>query len=254
LIGLFGGVYSNHLALEAVLDDAGRRGIERAICLGDVGGSGPRPDRSIEILRARGVETVQGNYDDSVGHAREDCACGYTDPRDEAYASIAYAYTLANTSEPGRAWLRSLPASIRFEHAGRSVLLCHGSPRQTNEFLWESRSPDAFLERLAADSGADVVAVTHTGIPWVRRLPSGRLFVNVGAIGRPPNDGDPSVPYAILSADDVRIVRVGYDHERMAGEIAQVGLPAEFAESLRTGWWTTCVECLPAKERALGRW
>ena len=31
--------------------------------------------------------------------------------------------------------------------------------------------------------------VTHTGIPWKRRLPSGKLVVNVGAIGRPANDG-----------------------------------------------------------------
>jgi hypothetical protein len=30
-------------------------------------------------------------------------------------------------------------------------------------------------------------------------------------------------------------------------------LPDEFTETIRTGWWTTCLECLPAKERARGR-
>jgi hypothetical protein len=30
-------------------------------------------------------------------------------------------------------------------------------------------------------------------------------------------------------------------------------LPAEFAETIRTGWWTTCLENLPAKERARGK-
>jgi hypothetical protein len=30
------------------------------------------------------------------------------------------------------------------------------------------------------------------------------------------------------------------------------GLPAAFVETIRTGWWTTCLEILPAKERAKG--
>jgi hypothetical protein len=30
------------------------------------------------------------------------------------------------------------------------------------------------------------------------------------------------------------------------------GLPAEFSETVRTGWWTTCLEVLPAKERRRG--
>ena len=32
------------------------------------------------------------------------------------------------------------------------------------------------------------------------------------------------------------------------------GLPAEFAETIRTGWWTTCLENLPARERARGKY
>jgi hypothetical protein len=32
------------------------------------------------------------------------------------------------------------------------------------------------------------------------------------------------------------------------------GLPGEFVESVLTGWWTTCLEILPAKERARGRY
>jgi hypothetical protein len=31
-------------------------------------------------------------------------------------------------------------------------------------------------------------------------------------------------------------------------------LPEEFVATILTGWWTTCLEILPAKERALGRY
>lgn len=31
------------------------------------------------------------------------------------------------------------------------------------------------------------------------------------------------------------------------------GWPAEFAETIRSGWWTTCLENLPVKERVRGK-
>ena len=37
-------------------------------------------------------------------------------------------------------------------------------------------------------------------------------------------------------------------------DIYQGGVPAEFAETIRTGWWTTCLENLPARERARGKY
>jgi hypothetical protein len=60
----------------------------------------------------------------------------------------------------------------------------------------------------------------------------------------------------MLAAEEslaVEFVPVYYDHELLASEMAQEGLPGEFIETIRTGWWTTCLEILPAKERARGR-
>jgi diadenosine tetraphosphatase ApaH/serine/threonine PP2A family protein phosphatase len=252
----FGGIYNNHLGLTAALADARRRGAEAVYCLGDVGGFGPHPDRSIELLRAEGVPTVQGNYDDSVGHAKADCGCGYSDPRDNHFARISYAYTLEHTSAVHRPWLAALPPSLRFEAEGKRYLLVHGSPRQTNEFLWESASPDHLLEQLMQAERADVLLCTHTGIPWQRRLPSGRRVVNVGALGRPANDGRTEVWYAFLDTAreaPFEFVPLTYDHLGLAREMRDERLPEEFVETILTGWWTTCLEILPAKERLRGR-
>ena len=131
-----------------------------------------------------------------------DCQCGYTDPRDNHFARISYTYTFRNTSEENKAWLRTLPMSLRLEVGGRRVLLCHGSPRKMNEFLWESTSPDAFLEYLLDEFQADIVCVTHTGIKWHRALAGDRHFVNVGVLGRPENDGNTPVWYALLAIED----------------------------------------------------
>lgn len=254
-LALFGGVYSNHLALRETLRDIERHGADLAYCLGDLGGFGPHPDRSAEILRAAGIPTLRGNYDDSIGHARADCACGYTDPGDEAFAQRSYDYTLARTAETHRAWMRALPEQQRLEVAGRRVLLCHGSPRQVNEFLWDSACSDAFLCWLCETHEADVIACTHTGLHWHRRLPGGRHVVNVGAIGRPAHDGRTEVWYASLELGAELAVAfrpVTYDHETLACEMEAEGLPAEFVATVRTGWWTTCLENMPAKERRRG--
>lgn len=258
-VALFGGVYSNHLALRATLEDASAAGAGAVVCLGDLGAFGPHPDRSCEIVREAGIPVVQGNYDHSLGNDLPDCRCGYTDPRDNHFAALSYRYTYHRTSGRHRAWMRTLPRALRFRMADRRILACHASPRRMNEFLWESTSPDHFLLRLLEEAGADVLCVSHTGIPWFRRLPGRRAVLNAGAIGRPANDGRTSVPYALLSLDgcgepQVEWRRVAYDHERLAAQMREEELPEEFVETVLTGWWTTCLEVLPAKERAAGRY
>jgi len=257
-LALFGGIYANHLALEAALADIAARNITGIYCLGDLGAFGPNPDKVYPLLKDHGVKTLAGNYDDSLARDLPDCQCGYTDPRDNHFARLSYQYTYRNTSEENREWLRSLPGEIRFELAGRRVLLCHGSPRRQNEFLWSSTTPTHFLEKLCADYAADVIAVTHTGLKWQRRLPSGKLFINTGALGRPENDGSRETWYTVLGEEEDRIIAefipVSYDTETLALEMRAEGLPEEFAETIESGWWTTCLEILPAKERLLGRY
>jgi len=251
-VALFGGIYSNYLALEAAIRDAQSRGVDAMFCLGDLGAFGPHPDRAIEILREHHIGCVRGNYDDSIGRAFGDCQCGYTDPRDNYFAQISYDYTLANTSAENRAWLRALPGEIRFDLGGRRVLLCHGSPRRMNEFLWESTTSTHFLTSLCEQHAADILCTTHTGLKWRRNLPGGKQFLNVGVLGRPENDGQTNVWYTLLEHSKTTFIPVAYDHQRLAAEMQAEKLPEEFIETILTGWWTTCLEVLPAKERRRG--
>ncbi len=279
-LAFFGGVYNNYLALEAAISDARQQGADEMYCLGDLGAFGPHPDRVFPLLHHAGVQCVQGNYDDSIGNELNDCQCGYTDPRDNYFAQISYDYTLEKTSPENRTWMKGLPGEIRFERDGVRFLLCHGSPRRTNEFLWESTTSTHFLNKLAADQQADVILSTHSGIHWTRELNGERRFVNVGVLGRPENDGRTNVWYAMVrtgadavqhdedvsehfanvlagdmaAAYDVRFVPLEYDHSRLAAEMTEEKLPEEFVETVMTGWWTTCLEVLPGRERRAGRY
>jgi predicted phosphodiesterase len=256
-IAVFGGIYNNYLALDAALADVRRRGVDAVYCLGDLGAFGPHPDRVFPLLQEHHVLCIQGNYDNSIGNDLADCQCGYTDPRDNHFARISYQYTYQNTSPANRAWLRTLPGQRRIELGRYRLLLCHGSPRKMNEFLWESTTPTHFLDRLAAEHDAEVILATHTGIKWRRRLAGDRHFVNVGVLGRPENDGRTCVWYAMIEARPdftVEFIPVEYDHRRFAGEMRSEKLPEEFVATILTGWWTTCLEILPGKERRRGKY
>jgi hypothetical protein len=101
------------------------------------------------------------------------------------------------------------------------------------------------------------VVCTHTGLHWSRLDVAGHGVVNVGALGRPANDGRTEVWMTLIEerSGDLAVehVPVPYDHERLAREMRGEGLPEEFVETILTGYWTTCLEILPAKERGRGR-
>jgi hypothetical protein len=200
---------------------------------------------------------LQGNYEQALAADAPDCRCGYTDPRDNHFAELSYRYTAEHTSPAFRAWMGQLPARRRVRVGEREMLLVHGSPRRVNEFLFESASPDPFLETLLDRAAADAIACTHTGLHWHRALPSRREVINVGALGRPANDGTRSVWYALVEARatklEVELRPLAYDHATLAAEMRSERLPEEFVETILSGWWTTCLEILPARERERSR-
>lgn len=254
-IAVFGGVYSNPYALAALADDSrARRCGEHMYCLGDLGGFGAECD-AIWPLLARGVQTIAGNYDVAIGRGDEDCGCGYASERDNHFAQLMYDYTRAHTSPAFAAWMAALPVQLRTEIGGVDVHMVHGSPLAINDFMWESLDDDALAARVRA-SGARLLLCTHTGIPWQREV-EGTLIVNVGAIGRPANDGRTEVWYAVIDLDGgeirgVELVALAYDWRAQAASMRAAGLPEPFVETIETGWWTTCLEIVPPRERSRG--
>ncbi|MYS23804.1 Radical SAM superfamily protein [Streptomyces sp. DvalAA-14] len=255
-IAVCGGPYGNPYALQSFVDDARARGAERLFCLGDLGGFGAEVNALWPILTDNGIECVAGNYDVAVARRDTDCGCGYRDPKDNEYAQLVYDHTLATTSRDFAAHMGTLPTELRETIDGVDVHMVHGSTLALNDFWWESLPEEEHRLRVDA-SGADVVLCTHTGLPWQRRI-GDTLAVNVGVLGKPANDGRREVWYAILDVSDghvaAELVPLAYDWQAQARSMRGAGLPEIFAETIETGWWTTCLEVLPPLERSRGRY
>jgi diadenosine tetraphosphatase ApaH/serine/threonine PP2A family protein phosphatase len=156
--------------------------------------------------------------------------------------------------EEDRRWLGTWPDHAIVEMAGGRVLLCHGSPGHTSEFLYECELDDlrlsAWLDRFQVRG----FVCTHSGLPWVRRLRGGRFAVNCGVVGKPDHDGDPAVHYALIDLPEggeasLEIRRVPYDHGGWAERMREAGISRVFIDPILTGIWTTGVASLPVAER-----
>ena len=237
-IAIFSDLHGNRAAGEAVLAAIDAEAPDAVYCLGDLVGYGAFPNETTELVRARAIPTIMGNYDDGVGFDRDDCGCAYKDKDEEARGQQSLFWTRRVTTAENKAYLRTLFPEIRFEAEGVRFRLVHGSPRRMNEYLFEDRDQRS-LERIAATADGDVLVFGHTHKPWVREI-GGVLFVNEGSAGK-PKDGDPRAVWALLTVERgqpvaVDIRRVPYDVAAMAAAIrAADGLPDHFARDIETG-------------------
>jgi putative phosphoesterase len=237
---IFSDIHSNLPAMQAVRAHIESQTFDGVYCLGDIGGYASQPNEVQDEVMAMGCPTILGNYDEGVGFEKDNCGCHYVKPFDIEMSDISFFWTRDNTSAEHKAWLRGLPREIRFQADGPSVLLCHGSPRETTEYLFENRS-DGYLRQFTAggkaDAEADVIVFGHTHVPFHREV-DGVHFINTGSVGR-PKDGDPRAGYCILTIDGENVqseqVRLEYDVELAATRLVAAGLPEYFADYLRTG-------------------
>jgi putative phosphoesterase len=226
-------IHANLPALEAALTRIDELGVGQIYCGGDLVGYGPYPNEVCTLLSERQIPTIYGNYDYAIGRDLEDCGCAYRDRHEREIGQLSVDWTLANTDEESKAFMRALPFDLRFEVAGKRVCLVHGSPRKVNEYLFEDK-PVRTFERIAALADCDVLVFGHTHRPWVREY-GGVLFLNCGSVGK-PKDGDARGSFALLDAAGdgirVKIERVSYDAAAVAARMRAVGLPDELAEQL----------------------
>ena len=254
-LAVMGGAYGNVPALEGALafarDDVGCDGF---VFLGDSTGCCGHSDQIIDLVREHFPVLVAGNHEQNAASGSGDCGCNYTSAEDEKFGIFAHQFAMRSLGDTNRQWLGTWPDLATLETRAGRLLLCHGSPDQTNEFLWESEFDPARVAHWLDDAGAIGMLCTHTGFPWVKHLPDGRFAANCGVIGKPDNDGDTAVHFATIdlkNGGNVRIERVEYDHDAWASQLEAEGVGETFTTPLRKGVWTSGLASAPPAERVL---
>ncbi|HET7559181.1 MAG TPA: metallophosphoesterase family protein [Limnochordia bacterium] len=243
--------HGNLPALEAVLADVARQGVERTVCLGDLAFKGPFPDECVSLIRERGIPCVYGNTDifllTAAGRADGAAAPGWTLTEDERpYLD----WHVARLSSANLEYLASLELQFRLDVAGEPLLFVHATPQDCQSAIRPDDPPERLRARVAG-AACRWLVMGHIHEPFLRRF-DGKWLINTGAIGF-SLDRDWRAAYAIIdpSSGRVEFRRVEYDLEsvvRAAEQRAFCFNPAWYGEALRQGWW----EPIPyARRRAL---
>jgi diadenosine tetraphosphatase ApaH/serine/threonine PP2A family protein phosphatase len=250
----FGGSYGNVSAFESCLADAQACGADLRAFLGDAIGCCGHTEEVLALVRTACPVLVAGNHEQQAAAGADTCGCGYSSPDDEAVSCEAFQLATSALTDASRSWLQTWPSAAVVDMPGGRVLLCHGSPGHTSEFLYECELDDLRLEAWLDRFQVRGFVCTHSGLPWVRRLRGGRFAVNCGVVGKPDHDGDPAVHYALIECPAggeprLEIRRVTYDHLAWSERMERAGIAKVFVDPVRTGVWTTGVASLPPAER-----
>ncbi len=117
LTAILADIHSNAPALDAVINDLRREGVDDGIVLGDVVGYGPDPAHCVERLMDCGFSVIKGNHDDAA--ARGEAGQGFS-----RAANWSWSWTRENLSDEHRRWLEGLPLYLY----GEGFYAVHGAP------------------------------------------------------------------------------------------------------------------------------
>jgi putative phosphoesterase len=251
-------IHGNLPALEAVLADIARSGVDFTVNLGDIV-SGPLwPVETAERLMALALPTIRGNHERQVLRPLEGMGAA------DRHAAL-------RLTAPQRQWLAALPATLRL---ASDVFCCHGTPDNDLRYFLETVTPDCGIngsrgvraathdeaQERAGQVVASLILCGHTHQPRIRQLDDGRLIVNPGSVGLPAFDDNhphfhlmeadsPHARYALLERHDgrwnVQLRSVAYDWEAAAVQADRNGRP-DWADALRTGRVGTLEKDAPA--------
>jgi len=240
-IAVVSDIHGNLAALEAVVADILRRGVDAVVNLGD-SLSGPLlPLETAQFLMAQDWTHLAGNHERQI-----------LDTGDVQSASDLYARNCLTGRE--LSWLATLQPRADFAD---DVLLCHGTPESDLRYLMETVEPDCFrmasaaeLQQRLAGTAAALVVCGHSHLPRSLRTAHDQLVLNPGSVGVPGfsatrphahvvQNGSPDARYAIVERRGRRwqscLLAVPYDFQSMAALAAQRGRP-EWQHVLSTGY------------------
>ncbi len=223
MFAIISDVHANLEALQAVIEEIDRRGIQHILCLGDTVGYGPNPMECLDIVSSRCRASLMGNHDFAVLYEPYNFNSGA-----EA-ASFWTRQQFENDPDPVRRaarWrhLGNLPVRIRTSE----FVAVHASPRRpVNEYIFPDdiyTNPGKFVSIF--ERFDKLCFVGHTHVPGVFlegpdfyspdeldgkfEISDEKAIINVGSVGQ-PRDRDPRSSFVVVSETHVEFVRVPYD-------------------------------------------
>lgn len=239
-IAILADAHGNQFGFSAALKDAKRQQVDLIVSAGDMLASFPGGPEILSILLSEGIPTVLGNADELLLKWWHACSTNHfrASPQFRPLQSAATLYR----DDAFRA-IAQWPRTHLITHAGRRVLICHGTPdnnRQSIEDLdWSPTSSIVDAEK------PDIVIAGHRHHQW-SEVRNGTILVLAGSCGM-PTGGEVNAQYTILdaAAEVIRVYpqTVNYDRQQFLTDLKA----HEYAREASPVGWLELAQILTAR-------
>jgi predicted phosphodiesterase len=216
-------IHANLPALEAVVGELRRAGVDQVVVGGDVL-PGPMPIETINcLLRLREdvpVRFIQGNGDREVLAQSMGAETDWYRTAPERWREPVR-WTAQQLNARHERMLAEWHKGVRLQIDGLGeVLFCHATPRSDSEIFTRLTSEDRLLP-VFEGLGVAAVVCGHTHMQFDRTIGKIRV-VNAGSVGMP--FGEPGA-YWLLLGPSVELRRTDYDLAKAAERVRKTGYP-----------------------------
>jgi len=251
---VFGGVYSNLQAIQALRQKADSLGIssDNCICTGDIVAYCANPVETVLEIRDWGVHAIQGNCEESLANNLSDCGCGFDIGSScDLLSKQWYDFSTKALSVDDKLWMGELPMQLNFSLNGKRFQVIHGGVDNISRFIFKSTAISVFAKQFSKLS-CDAVIAGHCGMPFTKFI-GDKMWHNAGVIGMPANDGTPDVWYSLLTPQinheiSIQHYRLTYDFNDATLAMRHFKLAEGYARALTSGLWPS-LDILPTEEK-----
>jgi predicted phosphodiesterase len=237
-IAVFSDVHGNLPALEAVLNDIERKGIDQKFCLGDLVDFAPWGNEVIERIREENILCLLGNHDERIAFDIPVIPLSKHSEEETNARFIAIDHSKKHITKENKSFLEGLPFHLKLNYkVGKrhwSIQLVHSSLENNDTYLYESEDDQAFID-LLNDSQSDIIIMGHTHLSF-KKIFDGKWAVNSGSVGRSKEENR-LASYVVLTLDEDKItpeiIQLEYPVEDAAKKIEASGIPNYYADFLR---------------------
>jgi predicted phosphodiesterase len=234
-------IHGNLDALQVVLADIEKQGIQEIYCLGDIVGYGPNPLECLDLVAEKCGWALMGNHDFAVLYEPTQ----FNNPAETAAFWTRRQFEQEPDPEKApRRWTMLGNLAIPKDHHG--TLCVHASPRKPiNEYIFPDdpvTAPSKMTQIF--DRFEKCCMVGHTHVCGVftdepdfyppsdvngsfRFSAREKVIINPGSVGQ-PRDRDPRASYAIVDDDHVEFRRLDYDIHAVIQKVRQIDELSDF--------------------------
>ena len=178
-IAIISDIHGNLTALNAVLKDIEKRGINIIYCLGDIIAKGVHPSECLTLIKNKCQIILKGNCDEILCSPFE---------LTEGIERERRIWNQSMLSEEEKDYLLNLPYCHEFYMSGSLIRLFHAHPSKIDILIsnldsFENKR-ELFLpsENTLSSEIADIVIYGHTHLSYLDKMYN-RTIINVGSVG-----------------------------------------------------------------------